>query len=278
MSVGVTFCEDTSFSPSSNNVDQGEDDDLLIYTVTSTTFTPKPPLQVYTRRQRVPEPAPGTCLEPTPSSSDLVSKDDLPIALRKGKRNCTYPVSSFVSYDHLSASSCSFIASLDSISIPKTVREALSHQGWRSAMIEEMDALDKNGTWDLVDLPTGKKAIGCKWVFNVKVNPDGSIDRLKARLVAKGYAQTYGIDYSDTFSPAAKLTSIRLFISMAAVHHWPLHQLDIKNAFSAWRSSKGSVHGATAWVCCSGGVRKGLSSSQVTLWLKAKPPCLVRKI
>ena len=65
----------------------------------------------------------------------------------------------------------------------------------------------------------------------MKVNPDGSIAWLKARLVAKGYAQTYRVDDFDTFSPVAKLTSIRLFISLAATHGWDLHQLDIKNAF-----------------------------------------------
>ena len=65
----------------------------------------------------------------------------------------------------------------------------------------------------------------------MKMNPDGSVARLKACLIAKGYAQTYGVDYFDTCSPVAKLTSVRLFISMAATHHWPLHQLDIKNAF-----------------------------------------------
>lgn len=75
-------------------------------------------------------------------------------------------------------------------------------------MIEEMNALDDNGTWNLVDLPSGKWAIGCKWVFTVKINLDGSIARLKARLVTKGYAQSYGVDYSDTFSPSAKLTSV----------------------------------------------------------------------
>ena len=66
-------------------------------------------------------------------------------------------------------------------------------------MIEEMDALTDNGTWDLVCLPVGKKVIGCRWVFTVKVNLDGFVARLKARFVAKGYAQTYSVDYSDTF-------------------------------------------------------------------------------
>ena len=80
----------------------------------------------------------------------------------------------------MSSSSCSFIASLDSISLHHTVREALSHPGWRSAMVEEMQALDDNGTWNLVHLPAGKKAIGCCWVFVVKVNPDGSAAPLKA--------------------------------------------------------------------------------------------------
>ena len=86
------------------------------------------------------------------------------------------------------SSSCSFIAFLNSISLPNTVHEALSHPGWHSAMMEEMHALDDNGTWDFLPLPIGKKAIGCHWVFAVKFNPDGSVARLKARLVAKGYA------------------------------------------------------------------------------------------
>ena len=85
--------------------------------------------------------------------------------------------------------------------MPNKVFEAFTHPGWCSAMIEEMDALTDNGTWDLVRLHAKKKVIGCRWVFTVKVNPDRSIAQLKAHLVAKGYAQTYDVDYSDTFSP-----------------------------------------------------------------------------
>jgi len=124
-----------------------------------------------------------------------------------------------------------FIASLDPVSVPKTLVEALSHPGWQAAIEEEMRALDHNGTWELVDLPARKQTIGCKWVYVVKVNPDGSVACLKSCLVAKGYAQTYGVDYSDTFSPVAKLASVRLFMSIVATNDWPLHQLDIKNAF-----------------------------------------------
>ena len=88
-----------------------------------------------------------------------------------------------------------------------------------------------NSAWYLVRLPAGKKAISCRWVFTMKVNPDGSIARLKARLVAKEYAHTYGMDYSDTFSPVDKMAFVQLFVYLAATYNWDLHQLDIKNVF-----------------------------------------------
>ena len=90
----------------------------------------------------------------------ILLSDDLPIALRKGKRQCTLPISSFYSYNHSSSHSCSFIASFDSISLPNKVFEALAHPGWHGAMIEKMDSLTDNGTWDLVHLLARKKAIG----------------------------------------------------------------------------------------------------------------------
>ena len=98
-------------------------------------------------------------------------------------------------------------------------------------MVDEMTVLHSNGTWDLVPLPPGKSLVSCRWMYTVKVGLDGQVDRLKSHLVAKGYTQVYGIDYGDTFSPITKMSSVRLFLSIAAMRHWLLYQLDIKNAF-----------------------------------------------
>ncbi|XP_062109912.1 uncharacterized mitochondrial protein AtMg00810-like [Humulus lupulus] len=116
---------------------------------------PLPHIKVYSRH-----PPPISCPIPASLSSDPVPSDDLPNALHEGKSQCAYPISSFFSYNHLSSSSCSFIASIDSILIPKTIRDAISHPSWHNAMIDEMNALDDNGTWDMVDLPSRKRAIG----------------------------------------------------------------------------------------------------------------------
>ena len=84
----------------------------------------------------------------------------------------------------MSSSFCFFIAFHDSLFLPNTVCETLSHPSWRSVMMDEMQALDDNGTWDFMSLPTSKKAIGCRWMFAVKFNLDGFVARSKARLVA----------------------------------------------------------------------------------------------
>ncbi|KAH9652496.1 protein kinase domain-containing protein [Citrus sinensis] len=97
---------------------------------------------------------------------------------------------------------------------------------WRKAMEDEITALEKNNTWTLTHLPDGKKAIGSRWVYKIKYQSDGTIERYKARLVAKGYTQTEGIDYHATFSPVAKLVTVRALLSLAAVKGWILEQLD----------------------------------------------------
>ena len=94
-----------------------------------------------------------------------------------------------------------------------------------------MNALLKNRTWEIIDLPKEKKTMGCKWVFTIKCKPDGSIERYKTMLVAKGFTQTYGIDYQDTFAPVAKIKSIQFLLSLAVHFNYPLHQLYVKNAF-----------------------------------------------
>jgi hypothetical protein len=161
--------------------------------------------------------------------------DDLPIALRRQSRTCQskykYPISNDVSSHRLSDSYIAFANHLSSVSTPDNLQNALGNPKWKSAMVEEMEALQKNSTWDLVELPEGKKAIGCKWVFTVKHKADGSVESYKARLVAKGYTQTYGIDYHETFAPVAKINTIRVLLSLAANLDWPLQQFDVKNSF-----------------------------------------------
>ncbi|KAK9169204.1 hypothetical protein Syun_001344 [Stephania yunnanensis] len=120
---------------------------------------------------------------------------------------------------------------ISSLHEPSSYREASSDPLWQQAMTKELSALEKTHTWDLVELPSDKTPIGCKWIYKIKTGSDGSIERYKARLVAKGYTQEYGIDYEETFAPVARLTLVRSLLAVASVRHWPLFQMDVKNAF-----------------------------------------------
>jgi hypothetical protein len=222
-------------------------------------------LKVYSRRQRAEDDQvqgeeeislsqnPDAQIQPdlhdsssSPSTSDgIVSTPfddlDIPIAQRKQPRSTTrkrpshlsqYDISNYVSYSSMGPQYRAFIAALDSaVPIPHDWQEAKRCPTWRDAMLEEMAALDKNNTWVLTTLPPNKRVVGCKWVFTVKQNSEGKVERYKARLVAKGYSQTYGVDYDETFAPVAKMNTIRALISIAANNKWKLYQTDVKNAF-----------------------------------------------
>jgi hypothetical protein len=117
---------------------------------------------------------------------------------------------------------------------PRTVREAVNSKDsklWKKAMVEEMDALDKNEAWDIVELPAGRKFVGSKWLFKKKFNAQGKVEKYKARLVAKGYSQVEGIDFGEIFSPVAKLTSIRFILSIVVAFDLEVEQMDVKTAF-----------------------------------------------
>ncbi|GKV15734.1 hypothetical protein SLEP1_g26493 [Rubroshorea leprosula] len=120
---------------------------------------------------------------------------------------------------------------LDSSIEPTCVSQALKNPQWRQAMSDEFNALVRQGTWELVPRTDVQHVIGCKWVFRVKRNKEGGIDRYKARLVAKGFHQRPGSDYFNTFSPVIKPTTIRTVLSLAVNKHWPIRQLDVNNAF-----------------------------------------------
>ena len=142
-----------------------------------------------------------------------------------------YPLANFVSCDNFSMRHRVFLAAVDDGVEPKSFTEAMKFSGWREAMQKEISALEDNCTWVMTDLPPGKKALGCKWVYHIKYNSDGSVERLKARLVILGNHQVEGIVYHETFAPVAKMVTVRTFLAVAASRNWEVHQMDVHNAF-----------------------------------------------
>ena len=125
-------------------------------------------------------------------------------------------------------------------SVPEPLDEELSVQQalhgpdsdkWREAMDTEISSLLQNKTWTLTELPSDRKAVSCKWLLRRKYNPDGSIARYKARLVARGFTQTHGLDYTETFTPVLRMTSLRLLLAIATHFNFTVHQMDVKTAF-----------------------------------------------
>ena len=98
-------------------------------------------------------------------------------------------------------------------------------------MDEEIDAIERNETWELTELPPKKQVIGVKWVYKTKCNAEGKIDRHKARLVVKGYKQQYGRDYDETYAPVTRMETVHAVIAIAAQDKWKVYQMDVKSTF-----------------------------------------------
>uniref|UniRef100_A0A2N9HTF2 Integrase catalytic domain-containing protein n=1 Tax=Fagus sylvatica TaxID=28930 RepID=A0A2N9HTF2_FAGSY len=191
-------------------------------------FPPSPEVSTSIPQTESSDHSSGSSSQETPHSSPespapAPSEDPAPATtLRRSSRVTTLP-------SHLRDFHC--YTALATLHEPHSYREASSNPLWQAAMAEELDALSRTRTWDLVDLPPEKSVVGCKWVFKIKTRSDGSIERYKARLVAKGFTQEYGIDYEETFAPVARLSSVRTLLAVAASRQWKLFQMDVKNAF-----------------------------------------------
>lgn len=120
---------------------------------------------------------------------------------------------------------------LSGVDEPSNYSQPATEHAWEEAMKTEVDAIKKNKTWKLVELPAGHKAITLKWVYKLKRDIDEQIIKYKARLVAKGYVQKQGIDFEEVFAPVTRLETVRLLLTLAAKHVWEVHHLDVKSVF-----------------------------------------------
>jgi len=147
------------------------------------------------------------------------------------KPGTKYPLSNYLNTSKLSPTYANFCSLLTAVPELRFYHEAVKDPKWQEAMDVEIKALESNHTRTLTPLPSNKKAIDCKWVYRVKYKADGSIERYKARLVAKGFTQQEGLDFTDTFSLVAKMTTVKTLLAISTVKGWHLVQLDVNNAF-----------------------------------------------
>ena len=142
-----------------------------------------------------------------------------------------YPISTYLSRANFSAGHKAFVAALTSNVEPRNYKEACFDDEWNDSMTDEYAALEGQHTWDVTSLPPGKKAIACQWIYKNKYLSNGKIFRRKSRVVACGNRQREGLDYTDTFAPVAKKTTVRILLQISAARKWEIHQMDVHNAF-----------------------------------------------
>ncbi|CAA7046908.1 unnamed protein product [Microthlaspi erraticum] len=162
--------------------------------------------------------------KPFISPFDIPSPESIP-------STTVYPLSNVLSYSALAPLYQTYVLSYSLETESTTFKQAMTSPHFRHAMNEELEAMEVNRTWTIESLPPGKNVVGCKWVYTIKYKADGTIERYKARLVTKGFTQQEGVDFTETFSPVAKLTSVKLLLALAAIKGWSLCQMDVSNAF-----------------------------------------------
>jgi hypothetical protein len=162
--------------------------------------------------------------------------------------------------------------------IPRSYRAALADPHWRAAMEQEYAALVGNNTWDLVPRPPHSNVVTGKWIFKHKFNADGSLERYKARWVLRGFTQRPGIDFSETFSPVVKPATVWTVLSLALSRGWPIHQLDVNNAFLHGTLSETVICAQPTDFEDSTHSRLCMLSQPLSLWTQASPSCMVQQI
>ena len=207
--------------------------------VAPTVAPPPKRSQVYSRRKEArPQQNPASLPQQSKRKRELpvtlkdyVVNQALCEELGSTSENVPHPISKQDSVKGFSVSHIAYVTAIMTAKEPRSYKQAMSDDRWKMAMGTEIDAQEENHTWTIEDLPPGKRAIGSQWVYKVKHNSDGTVERYKARLVALGNKQKEGEDYGETFAPVAKMGTVRLFLDVAAKHNWEIHQMDVYNAF-----------------------------------------------
>ena len=183
-----------------------------------TTYDSKPPVtRVYTRTRRAVRSSsdvPSSLNEPS-SSAAPSDAETAPSDVETAPRYVLRDRQSLRPLDRLG-----FAGTV--LSEPTSYRDAIQHQEWQHAMAEELAALERTDTWDLVPIPAHVRPITCKWVYKVKTRSDGSLERYKARLVARGFQQEHGRDYDEIFAHVAHMTTVRTLLAVASIREWSI--------------------------------------------------------